>query len=214
MKKLFWEDPYAFRNETLFETVKGREVELRESVFYAFSGGQESDSGTINDIPVTKAEKSGPSILYTLAADHPFKAGDPAVVVIDGERRKLLIRLHFAAEIVLWLFMQTFPGIEKIGAHISPTKARLDFLLPESISPVLPAIRTAAEDLILRDLPVISAFRDEQAERRYWEVPGFGSLPCGGTHPRSTAEVGGIRLARNNIGRGKERVEITLVSCA
>jgi alanyl-tRNA synthetase len=35
-------------------------------------------------------------------------------------------------------------------------------------------------------------------------------VPCGGTHVRSTAEVGQIRLKRNNIGKGKERVDIFL----
>lgn len=181
MKKLFWEDPYATCNETVLETVNGRDVNLRESVLYAFSGGQESDAGTINDIPVHRAEKSSRSILY------------------------------FAAEIVLWLFMQTFPGVEKIGAHISQTKARLDFSLPQSIKGVLPSIQADAEELIRIGVPITGAFSDEEKERRYWEVPGFGSLPCGGTHPRSTGEIGPIRLARNNIGKGKERVEISLV---
>jgi len=211
MKKLFWDDPYALRNETVFESVTGRDVTLRESIFYAFSGGQESDEGSINGIPVVRAEKSDRTIIYTLAEDHPYRPGDPAVVVIDGERRGRLIRLHFAAEIVLWIFMQTFPGVEKIGAHISPARARLDFRLPESIKPVLPGIQAEAEDLIRRDVPITSAFSDEENERRYWEVPGFGSLPCGGTHPRSTGEIGPISLARNNIGKGKERVEISLV---
>lgn len=211
MKKLFWDDPYALRNETVFETVTGREVTLRESVFYAFSGGQESDEGSINGIPVVRAVKSDRTIIYTLAEDHPYRPGDPAFVVIDGARRNRLMRLHFAAEIVLRIFMQTFPGVEKIGAHISPTRARLDFRLAESIKPILPGIQSEAEAIIRRDLPIISAFSDEANERRYWEVPGFGSLPCGGTHPRSTGEVGPIRLTRNNIGKGKERVEISLV---
>ncbi|HOG04600.1 MAG TPA: alanyl-tRNA editing protein, partial [Accumulibacter sp.] len=38
----------------------------------------------------------------------------------------------------------------------------------------------------------------------------FARVPCGGTHVRRTGEIGSIRLKRNNIGRGKERVEILL----
>jgi Ser-tRNA(Ala) deacylase AlaX len=35
-------------------------------------------------------------------------------------------------------------------------------------------------------------------------------MACGGTHPRTTAEVGALRLKRKNTGRGKERIEILL----
>lgn len=47
MKKLFWDDPYRTSNETIVESVQGRDVTVRESVFFACSGGQESDSETI-----------------------------------------------------------------------------------------------------------------------------------------------------------------------
>jgi Ser-tRNA(Ala) deacylase AlaX len=39
-------------------------------------------------------------------------------------------------------------------------------------------------------------------------------MACGGTHPRSTAEVGALRLKRKNIGKGKERIEISLLESA
>ncbi|RMR11297.1 Alanyl tRNA synthetase-related protein [Pseudomonas amygdali pv. ulmi] len=47
--------------------------------------------------------------------------------------------------------------------------------------------------------------------RRCWYIKGFSEVPCGGTHLRTTGEVGRIRLKRNNIGAHKERVEIYLV---
>jgi Ser-tRNA(Ala) deacylase AlaX len=42
------------------------------------------------------------------------------------------------------------------------------------------------------------------------EEEGFARMACGGTHPRTTAEVGPQRLKRKNTGRGKERIEILL----
>ena len=51
--------------------------------------------------------------------------GDRAKIVIDWERRYQLMRLHFAAELILELTRQNFPGIEKIGAHIAQDKARI-----------------------------------------------------------------------------------------
>ncbi|CZO41432.1 alanyl-tRNA synthetase [Legionella pneumophila] len=46
---------------------------------------------------------------------------------------------------------------------------------------------------------------------RYWEIEGFSKVSCGGTHVKSTAEVGYITLKRSNVGKGKERIEIYLV---
>ena len=45
----------------------------------------------------------------------------------------------------------------------------------------------------------------------FWEIDGFSKVPCGGTHVKSTAEVGFVSLKRVNIGGGKERVEIKLL---
>ena len=56
----------------------------------------------------------------------------------------------------------------------------------------------------------IKDFSDIENERRYWEIKGFSKVPCGGTHVKSTAEVGYITLKRVNIGGGKERIEIKL----
>ncbi len=120
------------------------------------------------------------------------------------------MQLHFAAELILELTYRQRPGITKIGAHISPAKARLDFLYEENISPLLPELRAAAESLIQQNLDIVSAFSDPAAEQRYWEVDGFARVPCGGTHLRKTGEIGDIVLKRNNIGKGKERIEIYL----
>jgi Ser-tRNA(Ala) deacylase AlaX len=211
-RKLFWEDPYRTRLDTAVETVAGPIVTVAETIFYALSGGQESDHGTIGGRPVIEAQKHGPDILYTLADDHGLSAGDWVAMVIDWERRYRLMRLHFAAEIVLELVYRTLPGIEKIGAHIAADKARVDFAWDQNIAKLFPALQAEATALIDADRPIISAFSDEGAERRYWEVEGFARVPCGGTHLKRTGEVGAIALKRRNIGKGKERIEVVLGS--
>ena len=54
----------------------------------------------------------------------------------------------------------------------------------------------------------MSAFSDEAAELRYWEIPDLARVACGGTHLKRTGEIGKIELKRKNIGKGKERIEI------
>lgn len=71
-------------------------------------------------------------------------------------------------------------------------------------------MKAEAQAIVREDREIVSAYEDLAEERRYWEVPGFARVPCGGTHPKRTGEVGTIELRRRNIGRGKERIEITL----
>jgi len=122
------------------------------------------------------------------------------------------MRLHFAAELVLELFYQTLNGVDKVGAHIAQNKARIDFVWPQSIAPLLPEITQKANQIIADNVPILTGYDDEENERRYWEIEGFSRVPCGGTHVRSTGEIGALRLKRENKAKGKERVEIYLLN--
>ena len=207
-RKLFWKEPYRSTLDTRVACVDGCDLSLEETIFYAFSGGQESDTGTIAGRPVREARKSARDIVYTLDAGHGLKPGDPVRVEIDWPRRYRLMRLHFAAELVLELAYRHLGRPEKLGAHIGEDKARIDFAFAENISAHFPLLTQEAQAIIDADRPIVSAFADEERGRRYWELEGFARVPCGGTHLRRTGEVGRIELKRKNIGKGKERIEI------
>ena len=207
-RKVFWEDPYLTGHDTVIDSVQGQDVTVRSSIFYALSGGQESDSGTLGGHPVLLARKEGLELIYTLPEGHGLEPGRSARMEIDWPRRYRLMRLHFAAELVLESAYRALAGVRKVGAHIAETKARIDLVWPENITPWLPRLTAEVQSLVDADSAIVSAFEDERRERRYWEVPGFARVPCGGTHLRRTGEVGKIRLKRNNIGGGKERIEI------
>lgn len=209
-RKRFWEAPYQTLLETHIATVDGDTVSLVETIFYAFSGGQESDAGRIGGHPVLEARKEGVDIRYQLPARHGLQAGDAVTVEIEWPRRLALMRLHFAAELILELVCRKFPGIEKLGAHIAPGKARIDFRAPEVLTPHLPALQADAMAIIDADREIRCAFSDEALQRRYWEIDGFARVPCGGTHLRRTGEIGRIALKRKNVGKGIERIEISL----
>jgi alanyl-tRNA synthetase len=197
--KLFWQNPYQTELDTTITSISGQTITVDRTIFYAFSGGQESDTGTIGGKRVLEARKDGREILYTLEDGHHLHPGDPARIVIDWARRYRLMRLHFAAELILELTYRHFAGIPKIGAHIAEDKSRIDFEWGENIAPAFPVILSQAQALIEADYPIISSFSDEVNERRTWEIEGFAKVACGGTH-----------LRRKNVGKGKERIEITL----
>lgn len=206
--KVFWSDPYLRELTAKVTSVQGACVTLDQTIFYAFSGGQESDTGMIGGHTVLKAEKTGSDILYTLCSDHTLCVADEVLVRIDWQRRYRLMRLHFAAELVLELMLRALPGLEKIGAHIGQTKARVDFARQENVSFILPEVQQTAQAIIQANQCITSAFSDEAHGQRYWQIDGFTRVPCGGTHLKRTGEIGVLMLKRANPGRGTERVEI------
>lgn len=209
VSKIFWENPYLTELEVNVTSIDGDCVTVDKTIAFAFTGGQESDFGTIGGYTIVRAEKQGKQIIYQL--DRPvLSVGDCIVMHIDWSRRCKLMRLHFAAELVLELMNQNFANPEKIGAHISEEKARVDFYWPGNISQTFPLLESEIYRIVSSDLPIKSAFNDVENEIRYWEIENFSKVLCGGTHIKRTGEVGELLLKRNNIGKGKERIEIYL----
>ena len=122
MKKVFWENPYQKSLTTRVDRVHGQELLFDETIAYSFSGGQESDKAYVNHLPVLDSRMEGNLIYYTLTEGHGLSSGDEVQMLIDWPRRYRLMRLHFAAELVLEIVTQKF-HLEKVGAHIAQTKA-------------------------------------------------------------------------------------------
>ena len=210
MEKIFWSDPYQQTLQTRVVSVKGNEVLFEETIAYSFSGGQESDKAFINDMAIIGSRMEGPLIYYTLPDGYGLSIHQEVVMTIDWPRRYRLMRLHFAAELVLEIVTKKFQ-LEKVGAHISESKARIDFKSDTNISSVFDDILTGYNEIIRSDKPIYTGFSDIETQRRFWKIDGFSQVPCGGTHVKSTAEVGLIKLKRSHPGKSMERIEITLL---
>lgn len=207
MKKIFWDNPYQTALLTKVQSVNGNRLLFEETIAFSFSGGQESDKAFINGIPITNSEMVGNLIYYTLPEGHGLTPGEAVKMEIDWTRRYSLMRLHFAAELILEIVTRKL-NLQKIGAHISESKARIDFFYNQNISAHFEEILYSYNHIIALDLPIKTAFSDLENQRRFWEIEGFSRVSCGGTHVKSTAEVGFVNLKRVNIGSGKERIEI------
>lgn len=139
MRKVFWDNPYQTSLITTVASVTHNRVLFNETIAFSFSGGQESDKAYINGLPVTHSEIEGNFIYYVLPEGHGLSLGDQVNMEIDWPRRYRLMRLHFAAELILKLVTRKL-GIEKIGAHIAETKARIDFVYDENISSIFESL--------------------------------------------------------------------------
>lgn len=217
MRKLFWDDPYVASATARVTRIQGREIWLDQTIIYSLSGGQESDSGTIGGHNVT-ASRIAPdgTIVYSLEREALLSVGLDVELRIDWERRYRIMRLHSATHIALALFSDLVGESERCGANVSDRKGRLDFERDEPISPIVPELQRQMDAIVKEDLEI--QVRPDQslglAEGRLWTIGGksrFWTMGCGGTHPRRTGEVGVVRLKRDNIGRGKERLEIRLL---
>ena len=210
-KKTFWENPYLRHLDTQIESVEENVLRLKETIVFACSGGQDSDSGTINGLDILKAEKIGKEIYYTVQSGHGLAVGDKVHLEIDWPKRYKLMKLHFAAELILELVYQNYNHPEKIGANITAEKSRIDIKWDGNITAILPALQKQFQAIVEANLEIESHYSDVENEIRYWEIRGFAKVPCGGTHIKHTGEIGKVKLKRRNIGSGNERIEIELV---
>lgn len=210
MQKVFWENPYQQSLRTTILRLDNNEVLLEKTIAYSFSGGQESDKAYINNIEILSSRMSDNLIYYTLPNDHGLAENAEVLMTIDWPRRYKLMRLHFAAELILELVTRKH-SLEKVGAHIAESKARIDFMSDFNISSVFDDILKEYNAIIQQGKVIQTGYSDITNHRRFWKIDGFAEVPCGGTHVKSTAEVGLVNLKRSRPGKGIERIEITLV---
>jgi len=212
-EKLFWKDPYLTECKAKVTSIEGNRVKLDRTVFYAFSGGQESDEGTIGGIKVIKATKEGDreniiDIEYELEKEPDFKVGEGVEVKIDEGRREKLMKLHSVAHIAYYFIIEKFGKLKIIGSNISPEKARIDFLHDKPID----NLSEIEEEInkFLEEGHEIVREADEKSPDLWWWICKDWKMPCGGTHVKSTKEIGRISLKRKTKGSGKERIEVFL----
>lgn len=209
MQKIFWENPYQQTLETRVAEVQGNKILFDATIAYSFAGGQESDKAWVNGIEILDSERVENLIYYTLPDNHGLSVGDIVTMTIDWPRRHRLMRLHFAAELILEIVTRNY-GLEKVGAHIAEAKSRIDFKSDVNISQYFDQILTEYNAIIANNRAIHKDFSDVATQRRFWKIDGFAQVPCGGTHVNTTGEVGYVKLKRDRPGKGIERIEIRL----
>jgi misacylated tRNA(Ala) deacylase len=230
---LFRDDAYLKSATACVLEVDERGIKLDRTIFYPMGGGQPGDSGVLvretgERIAIADTRKGeAPDSVYHMPAPGMSRpqAGELLSLEIDWERRYSLMRLHTALHLLSCVVVAPVSG-----GNISPDKARLDFDIDMSL---LDAERITRETNALiasgvhtETVWITDEELDVQAELvktmsvqpprgvgrvRLLSIPGIDLQPCGGTHVRNIAEIGGIRVMRiRNEGRRNKRVEIVL----
>jgi alanyl-tRNA synthetase len=228
--QMFYKDPYKYKFRAKVLAVEGDLVVLDKTYFYAESGGQESDTGTMKDMRVVRADKIGNVVVHKVEGKMQAVPGKLITSTIDEGRRRRLQRHHTATHLVNGAAREVLGNhVWQTGAHKSADVARLDITHYTDITQEeLERIERRANEVVLSGVKVDSRFMDRtDAEKRHGfrlyqggAVPGkeirvvkigdFDVEACGGVHCRNTLEVGAITILQTRrIQDGVVRLEFS-----
>lgn len=213
-KKLFWEDAYAKE----FDAVVARKGEgfvvLDQTLFYPLGGGQVGDTGSLDGVKVTDtrySEEPGKEgeITHLVEDSSGFQEGAGVHGVLDWDRRYKIMRLHTAAHVIWYFFKEFDADCKASSGKVNSDKGYNDYLFTKELTPeALEAVESKANAFLAKGASVKIWF---EGEKRWWELPGFPRMPCGGTHVKDVSEVGRVALKKGkNAGGGRRRIEYRL----
>ena len=231
MSKLFEENPYLkeFKAKIISINIEEKTIELDNTAFYARSGGQPGDIGKIiaenQNIEVKDTIKKDNKIINIINKTENLDKGIEIIGKIDWEKRYKHMKMHSA----LHLMCSVIP-LGVTGGQIGYEKSRLDFNDPdkeinkEEIEEKINSL--VKDDYEITSEIIDSKILDEQPELvrtmsvkppqidgkiRLIKIGNVDLQPCGGTHVKSTAEIGSIKIGKiENKGRMNRRVNILL----
>jgi alanyl-tRNA synthetase len=216
-------DILAFRQE-------GPSVDLilRENPFYAESGGQVSDVGDIAGegwtLPIRNVRKDAKGTIVSGTFEPAFEP-DTVRAAVDAPRRHDIERNHSATHLVHHALRKHLGAhVRQQGSLVEPDRLRFDFSHHGPIdADTLEAIERDVNEMVLENAPVTTremaypealalgamAFFSEKYGDRVRVVQMGPSIElCGGTHVRSTGQVGTFRFSgQSGVAAGVRRIE-------
>jgi alanyl-tRNA synthetase len=206
------------------------QVKLAESPFYPAGGGQVTDAGWIEKEDGTRADLvdalrlEGDQELVFQGSG--FAEGDRVRAVIAWNVRYPTMANHTATHLLHEVLREVLgEHVKQAGSAVRPDKLRFDFTHPEALTPDERAeVESRVNDRVFANLPVrIFETPIEEARKlgaqmlfgekygevvRVVDIDGWSVELCGGTHVRSTAEVGPFSiLSESSVGAGSRRIE-------
>ncbi len=229
-EELFREDSYLRDCDATVVAVDGNSVTLDRTVFYPLGGGQPGDIGTLSwdsgsaTIVDTRYGDDG-SIAHHLEEGAALPSvGDAVNAALDWDRRYIHMRMHTAMHLLGSVLQY---GVT--GGNISAEKSRLDFDMEDTVDKE--AVAAALTHLVAENHAVSCRWITEEeldaqpelvrtmsvqpprgkGSIRLLEIESVDLQPCGGTHLKSTAEVGAVRIGKvEKKGKRNRRVNIHL----
>lgn len=221
-ERFYYQDAYQkeFTAEVLrqSEDENGRPyVVLSNTAFYPTGGGQPFDTGALQGIAVIDVEEVDGEIHHYLA--EPLQESGQVEGVIDWERRFDHMQQHAGQHILTASFVELF-GFPTVSFHLGKELVSIDLDVEEVTEKQLRAAERLANDILLDNRQIETKWVTEEEldqyalrkqlavtdEIRLVIIPEFDYNGCGGTHPKSTGEVGLISILGTEKQKRKTRV--------
>jgi len=216
-----------------FEPGERAKLVLDESPFYAESGGQIGDRGTIEDpagawrFTVEDTQKVGPVVVHLGTVEGSVAGTDPQVVArVDARSRDLTRKNHTATHLLhKALRMVLGDHVAQQGSYVGPDRLRFDFSHPGGVTPEqLDEIERIVNEQIVANVTVtheeedrdaaiergvVAMFGEKYDDRvKVLDVGGWSVELCGGTHVRASGDIGlFVILSERAVAAGVRRIE-------
>ena len=190
---------------------------LDRTAFYPSSGGQPNDLGKIGDANVLDVRDEGEEILHLVDR----KPSDPDVhCCIHWPRRFDHMQQHTGQHLLSAMFQERF-GLPTVSFHLGAALCTIDLRGPEPTEKILEGAERAANQVVFENRPVnvrygtadqlsqlgVRKVVDRSGILRAIEIEAADLQPCGGTHVKSTAQIGVVLVRRCAKVRQDWRVE-------
>jgi misacylated tRNA(Ala) deacylase len=226
---LYMRDAYLAEFDAIVVDVRDDQVALDRTAFYPTGGGQPHDTGTLGGYLVSDVRKEGDLVWHTVAGALPAVSTE-VHGVIEWDRRHRLMRTHSALHVLCGVIWNEWSKAVT-GGNMEPLEARMDFEfdpLPEGFAVTVAELVNAA---ITADYPIevsflprgvavgdadlirtkVNMIPESVTEIRVVDIVGLDKQADGGTHVRSTAEIGRFEVVKTESkGKGNKRLRIRL----
>ncbi|CAM6116037.1 unnamed protein product [Calypogeia fissa] len=222
----------------IMEAIEGQEVELilEQTPFYAESGGQIGDHGTISGVGegdrfvilVTNVQKAGAGLILHSGSVENGKVtlGAKVDALVDSGKRRRAMAHHTATHLLQSALKKTLGDkVSQKGSLVAFDRLRFDFDLPRAMTEnelvtvenlingwIGEAVDLDTKVMELADAKqsgAIAMFGEKYDDQvRVVNVEGISKELCGGTHVRNTADIRGIKIiTEQGIAAGVRRIE-------
>lgn len=200
-------------------------IMLDNTPFYATSGGQCGDKGTIGKSEVLKTEKFFDLNLSFVKVTENFKTNQIIKAVV-GYEREMIKRNHSATHLLHAALRKVLGDhISQAGSSVEASRLRFDFTHPKAMNfeeikevenlvnfEILKAIPAKTEILELSEAKksgAIALFGEKYANKvRVLSFGDFSKELCGGTHVKNSSEIGAFLITKESgVSAGVRRIE-------
>ena len=216
-ERLYYQDCYLqeFHARVLETSDDGRRVYLDRTAFYPTSGGQPFDTGTLGGANVIEVIDEEERVVHIL--DAPIATGE-INAQIDWQRRFDHMQQHSGQHLLSAVLEELFK-IPTVSFHLGAEVCTIDVAAPSLTALQIDRAEDRCAEIVSEARPLAITFEDAAADLalrkesqrtgtlRVVAIQGIDRSACGGTHVRTTAEIGPVLIRKTEKIRGNTRLE-------